>query len=639
MLNNLVAGLLVALGLGFVIFIHELGHFLVAKWNGVKVEKFSIGFGPAILKWKRGETEYILACIPLGGYVKMLGENPGEDAAKAAADPRAYPNKPVWSRMAIISAGVIMNFLFGWVCNAYIYLRGTVEVPAVIGGVIAGAPAYDAGLRPGDQIVAIEGRRGVNYDDLKRATVFSAAGQVVHLDVKRPGEANLVRIGVEPRTRKSDDAPTIGVIPANSLELDGPPTGPLADKLKRGDKLVSIGVTGSEPIPIETDAALLDFLCRHRAEPLVATFAIAHKDKPGVFEGEVRVEIPPVPLVALGLRLMPGPVAAVQPGSPAEKAGLRVGDRVLAVNGDRRYDVLRLPDFAYNQALEQRSLQLEVERPTSDGSTQTQSLDLTPLLNPIWVERTAETEPLEVAPLGFALVVLPKVQDVIPGSPAERAGIKPGETIQDVTLTRPDNKPRTFKFDESASSWSHVLEILQLDPDRPVQLTLASSPNTLEITPAPVPGWYNPMRGLSFFPRTEPLPPQNLIAALGRGWRDSVDVVGSLYATIRGLFQQRLSSNSFGGPVRIAREAYRYAREAPDMFIPFLGLLSINLAVINFLPIPPLDGGQLVFLIAEKLRGKPLPESPVIVATLAGLTMLLLLIAFTFWNDIRNVFF
>jgi regulator of sigma E protease len=75
------------------------------------------------------------------------------------------------------------------------------------------------------------------------------------------------------------------------------------------------------------------------------------------------------------------------------------------------------------------------------------------------------------------------------------------------------------------------------------------------------------------------------------------------------------------------------------MFIPFLGLLSINLAVINFLPIPPLDGGQLVFLIAEKLRGKPLPESPVIVATLAGLTMLLLLIAFTFWNDIRNVFF
>ena len=93
-LSQIYAVVLVALGLGFVIFIHELGHFLLAKWNGVKVEKFSIGFGPTIFGFRRGETEYVLAAIPLGGFVKMLGEG-AEDEQNKSTDPRAYPNKSV----------------------------------------------------------------------------------------------------------------------------------------------------------------------------------------------------------------------------------------------------------------------------------------------------------------------------------------------------------------------------------------------------------------------------------------------------------------------------------------------------------------------------------------------------------------
>ena len=113
----------VAVGLGFVIFIHELGHFLLAKWNGVKVEKFSIGFGRTLVGFRRGETEYVLAAIPLGGFVKMLGEGP-EDQASKSTDPRAYPNKSVWARMAIISAGVIMNVFLGLACFASAYGTG-----------------------------------------------------------------------------------------------------------------------------------------------------------------------------------------------------------------------------------------------------------------------------------------------------------------------------------------------------------------------------------------------------------------------------------------------------------------------------------------------------------------------------------
>src|SRR5262249_6464362 len=112
----------VAFGLGFVIFIHELGHFLVAKWCDVHVETFSIGFGPPLpgCSFRRGETLYKIAWVPLGGYVKMVGE--GTDSDDERDDPRSFKNKSVWQRMAIISAGVIMNVIFGFACFVYVYM-------------------------------------------------------------------------------------------------------------------------------------------------------------------------------------------------------------------------------------------------------------------------------------------------------------------------------------------------------------------------------------------------------------------------------------------------------------------------------------------------------------------------------------
>ncbi len=165
-LKNIFSIAEVALGLGFVIFLHELGHFVLAKWNGVKVEKFSIGFGPTLLGFTRGETEYVLAVLPFGGFVKMLGEGPEEEANKSS-DPRAYPNKSVGARMAIISAGVIMNVFLGLACFVYVYKKGIDEMPTTIGAVVAGMPAYEAGFLPGDEIVAIDGRRDLSFNNLK----------------------------------------------------------------------------------------------------------------------------------------------------------------------------------------------------------------------------------------------------------------------------------------------------------------------------------------------------------------------------------------------------------------------------------------------------------------------------------------
>ena len=114
-LNNPLSIIYAAIGLGFVIFVHELGHFAVAKWCGVRVERFSIGFGPVIWSYIKGETEYALSLIPIGGYVKMLGQDDADPTQmtneQVTKDPRSFMAKSVPQRMAIISAGVIMNLL------------------------------------------------------------------------------------------------------------------------------------------------------------------------------------------------------------------------------------------------------------------------------------------------------------------------------------------------------------------------------------------------------------------------------------------------------------------------------------------------------------------------------------------------
>src|SRR5262245_39438793 len=215
----------VAIGLGFLIFIHELGHFLVAKWNGVKVEKFSIGFGPTLMGFKRGETEYVLAAVPLGGFVKMLGEGPDEEGTKST-DPRAYSNKSVGQRMAIISAGVIMNVILGLGCFVYAYGQGMDEMPPIIGTVEAASPAYEAGVKAGDEMVAVNGRGDISFTSMTLKIVLSGEGQSLRFDVKRPGHDGLIAMDIQPRREPGSDRPTIGVRPSSSLNVglfDPPP--------------------------------------------------------------------------------------------------------------------------------------------------------------------------------------------------------------------------------------------------------------------------------------------------------------------------------------------------------------------------------------------------------------------------------
>jgi regulator of sigma E protease len=176
--------------LGVLIFFHELGHFLVAKWAGVRVEKFSLGFPPNIFAKKWGDTTYCIGLIPLGGYVKMLGENPDEESTGA---PDEYMSKPVWKRFLIILAGPFMNYLLAVVILAgIIFFVGKPLFDndrVLVGEIVAGHPADLAGMKVDDQIIAINGEMLASFDSL-RARVNAQVGVPIEVTWLHGGDTN-----------------------------------------------------------------------------------------------------------------------------------------------------------------------------------------------------------------------------------------------------------------------------------------------------------------------------------------------------------------------------------------------------------------------------------------------------------------
>lgn len=183
--------LLLALGFSLVIFVHELGHFMAAKWAGVRVERFAIGFGKELIGFTRGETRYSFNILPLGGFVKMLGQEDfvvdksGE--LKVKEDPRSFTSKPIGKRMIIVSAGVVMNLLFAAGALTIVAMVGQAVPPAAVGEVVPGSPADLAGLQTGDRILSVNGKTVDSFGSLKHKVVLSDPGDVLELEVERDG--------------------------------------------------------------------------------------------------------------------------------------------------------------------------------------------------------------------------------------------------------------------------------------------------------------------------------------------------------------------------------------------------------------------------------------------------------------------
>jgi len=186
---------------GLIIFVHEFGHFLSAKLVGVKVLKFSIGFGPKLVGRKYGDTEYLISSIPFGGYVKMLGEG-SEDELREEEKTFAFSYQPVWKRFIIVFLGPLFNFLFALLIFVFVFLSGLPVLLPEIGNVLPNSAAERAGLLKGDEIISVNDSQITQWDEMTKI-IHNSAGKTLYLKVKRKGE--IISVSVIPGKQKISD--------------------------------------------------------------------------------------------------------------------------------------------------------------------------------------------------------------------------------------------------------------------------------------------------------------------------------------------------------------------------------------------------------------------------------------------------
>jgi len=704
-----------ALGLSFVIFIHELGHFLVAKWCDVHVTTFSIGFGPAIpgFSYQWGETTYKLALFPLGGYVQMVGQVDGDEASDGNEDdPRSYRNKPVWQRMAIISAGVVMNVILAIVTFVIVFQGpGKDRQAAVVSAVDSGSPAFRSGIRTGAEIVQIGETVHPYFENLMTVTMATVAGQELPVVFQRPEDKEPTSVEIEPMLSKGEDSrPMIGLSPSSrailKLRRDVPSsmTHPVAPKsaasaatpaFEFGDQIVA--TTDPEhpnqikELPVDKRKPNSDqrdfFELSQRMQSLAGKEMVIRVARGGKEKRHVDITVPPAFNHTLGARMQMGEVTAVREGSPADRAGLQVrktkweGDVILKVavrqadgkvkswgriDSDLKknpatlpLDPLRLPYDLQRWASElaqagaksspdERTVVLYVRRHNRQPGQQYREETLKLLWDNSWrfdkIVPLAAASPLAIPELGLGYQVKTEVAHVT-APPGKADSLQQGDVIKRYRLGAYDVQTGETKQDAweklGPEGFAHFFWAFQ-HPGYADTMTLEVERDKkaveIEITAHEDNDWPLAERGLLFSRDVRRQKAGNFFEAVALGFKDTYDNMRQVYQNLRGMVTGRISVNNLGGPLTIAHVAYRFAGYDFWEFVFFIGLISVNLAVINFLPIPVLDGGHMVFLIYEKIRGKPASEGVRVAATYAGLALILSLMVFVLYLDLSRIF-
>lgn len=642
--------LIVAIGLGLVVFFHELGHFLVAKWCGVYVERFSIGFGAPIFGFKWGETEYSFGWLPFGGYVKMLGQDDMDPAQMTddhvAANPRSYTSKTVLQRMAIISAGVIMNIITGTIFFILVFTWGIQKVDHVAGFVQVGMPAWRHGIRTGDTITSINGGAVEDFDDITRRTTLSRGPITIG---GHHSDGTTFDLTVQPEA--SGIRKIIGVGPARSLQVIEAPEQAVATPAFPGTAAAEAGfqfgdrITAINGQPVKNTQELLAILNEKAAEEV--TLDVERKTGRKTSE-TVTLKVPAEPFMDLGIRMGMSKIVAIQMDSVAAKANLKVGDRIAKVNGQdvgKELDPFRLTEtFSANAGQE---VTLTVTRDVPGSSPETVEIKLVPEDRDPWSEPpVSEGSPVSIPSIGVAYHLVPTVLTVVEGSPAAAGKVNPNDTIVRMELVPVSGAAKdgmkdgiqTIQIGEK--NWAHAFWMLQeYGRTRTVKLTVkpaSSDPErVVELTPVPSKDWFLPStRGLYLSVLETTRKADSISGAIAMGARYTLNSMEDIYLTLRGLFTRDISPKGLSGPIGIAKLAYTFATFGLTHFVLFLGIISINLAVINFLPIPVLDGGHMVFLLWEGIFRRKPSEAVVATATYLGLAFVLGLFIFVIYLDL-----
>ncbi|MDG2382808.1 MAG: site-2 protease family protein [Pirellulaceae bacterium] len=690
-ISMLTAILKAAFGLGFVIFVHELGHFLVAKACGVKCEKFYVGFdvpikiGPiqlprTLFRKQWGETEYGIGIVPLGGYVKMLGQddNPANSAKEAERirvareesgaadagdapeiDPRSYPAKSVPQRLAIISAGVIMNLIFAVIFSMIAYRMGVSYTPCIVGSTTPGLSAWQVGLQTGDRIIQMD-RDGTESENLRFdkdmvvKVMMTGANQDLDLRIQpysAPGTTPQLPMWVDvelssPR-EELNGRPVIGISPYATTKIGLPdektkllsnlPIGQANPPLKFGDQIVAVNgdpVVNYEELSVQ--------LARRVDEDLKLT--IKRKAESGQAEADQFESIlPRNPLRSLGINLRIGPIVAIQNGSLAEKVGLKVDDRVLTVNGNPIGDPLTLP--AQLRRLAGKAVTIGVERPGVDEPV---SISVTPVEPDMLHLGSGIGDPLAVEAVGFAFTIENVIVSVTPGSPADQAGVQAGDLLQEVGFIPASEEEKRLEEEifsnlspiplgDKNRSWPVVQERIQMSqPNTKFNVVFIRDDlqKNVELVAVKSSEWNVPDRGLRLMTDEEVHRVSSWSDAFSLGVRETNESISQVYFILFRLVTGRISPTNLGGPASIATMAGMEANQSTARLLIFLTMLSANLAVINFLPIPVLDGGHAMFLLYEGIFRRPVNDRIAFGLTMAGFCFILGLMIFVIGLDV-----
>ena len=682
--------LTVVLGFSFIIFVHELGHFVAARWAGIRVLAFAIGFGPAAVSYRQGSgfrrgsggggggggvggggggggTEYRLNWLPFGGYVRMLGQEDGDPNAVSDA-PDSYQRCVPWKRMVVISAGVVMNVILAAVLFVIVFTVGLRVQPATLGQAIPGSPAAKAGVRSGDIVLLVDGEKPASFNDLSLASSMAARGQAVELVIERPGVPDPIRLSIVPEESRQTGLLELGLTPGLSLRVPSLVKATDADRARFRATLDAAGYVGVEPgmtltavngTPVRTHG---DFLAAFRAggavrvefADAVTSKTVTAEVKPLIVVEEAAVEVP----VAGGRGS--GAAGAAGGGGGGGSGGgggvVMMVDHLLGL-----YPVMSVADAGTSRVgFEAGDMFVRVGSLEYPGIAQGRA-EIRAYAGrtiPISVLRMGNVVDLSVdvprsGPIGFVPGTTLRTSAVISSCADAALGLRPGTTIVSLngtpvgTLAELRDMLRAAVMKSGGGGVGEgvgggmgggvvkvgVRDALPGAPEREVLWTLTGE-HAATLTAL---GYEAPL-GASLFAYEEVLDrATSPVAAVGKGLHETKRVMLQTYTTFLRLFQGTVKVEHLKGPVGIAHVGTLLAERGVIWLLFFMALISVNLAVVNFLPLPIVDGGQFLFLVYEAIKGRPVPMRVQEIATVAGLCLIGVMFLVVTFNDVRNL--
>ena len=588
----------VILGIGLLIFIHELGHFLVAKKIGVRVHVFSLGFGPAILKKRWGETEYRLSLVPLGGYVKLAGE--GHDDEKTGAS-WEFSSKSAGQRAAVFVAGVALNAVLAFIAFIIAFQVGVPFIASEVGQVTPGWPAWEAGIQQGDKIVEINGSKDADFEDLFTIVALSNPANGVSLKIERDNKT--FDVSVTPKYDAEHGFQRIGIAPATDLEIDKIYAYENNDSPARdADFQVKDTVLAVNGKQVSTEEEFREVEMTSAGKTMSVTVLRDNK--------EVELKVTPSRSMRwmLGISCATSILDGVKSSCLAHTAGFLKGDEILEVNSK--------PVTGFTD------IRKAVSESTDDPVIFTVKRNNTVSLFTVSLrDDKSKGEFLE----GLTPFYGMKVDSLVESFPAERAGIRPGDKI--VSLD-----------EKEISGWNSFLQKVVMSQGRPMVIEWTRGNERFVSTIEPQKDERSALGriGIKFKEKTV-LRQYGLIGSCVVGTKKAIINVQRLYLTLKGFFSQRLSTKNVGGFILIAQASYESAKVGFGKLSYFLGILSLQLALLNILPIPVLDGGHLLFLAIERIKGSPVSQKTLAIAQYIGFGLIISLVVYATRNDIMRL--